>query len=83
MPSVLQVAAGLAHAARTRRPKGVHHLLLLPVRAGLRQLGTRHRRPAWLRLGTVLRYVLARLGSAALPLPEPAWFNTAAEGTAL
>ena len=45
--SVLQVT-GLEHAARTRRPMGVHPLLLLLF---LRQLGTRHRTPAWLRLG--------------------------------
>ena len=47
MPSVLQVS-GLAHAARTHRPKGVHHLLVLPVS---RQLGTRHWTLARLRLG--------------------------------
>ena len=47
MHSVLQVA-GLAHAARTHRPKGVHHLLVLPVS---RQLGTRHWTLARLRLG--------------------------------
>ena len=47
MPSVLQVAE-LAHAASARRPMGVLHLLLPPVS---RQLGTRRRTPARLRLG--------------------------------
>ena len=47
MPSMLQVA-GVAHAARSRRSKGVLPLLLLPVS---RQLGTSHWTPARLRLG--------------------------------
>ena len=45
--TVLQVA-GLEHAVRVLCTKNVHPLLLLPVS---RQLGTRHRTPAWLWLG--------------------------------
>ena len=57
IPRVLQVA-GLAHAARRRRPKGIHPLLLLPVS---RQLGTRHWTPARLRLGPAQPVSLSQL----------------------